>query len=78
VRLTILGHIQRGGSPTAFDRLLATRMGVNAVKFLMDGKSGVMTAMQGRKIEAVPIADCIRDIRPISESYFEMQRFLSR
>jgi 6-phosphofructokinase 1 len=78
VRLTILGHIQRGGSPTAFDRLLATRMGVNAVKFLLDGKSGVMTAMQGRKIEAVPIEDCIREIRPISESYFEMQRFLSR
>jgi 6-phosphofructokinase len=53
-------------------------MGVNAVKFLLDGKSGVMTAMQGRKIEAVPIEDCIREIRPISESYFEMQRFLSR
>ncbi len=78
VRLTILGHIQRGGSPTAFDRLLATRMGVNAVKFLMEGKRGVMTAMQGRKIEAVPIEDAIREIRPISESYFEMQRFLSR
>ena len=78
VRLTILGHIQRGGSPTAFDRLLATRMGVSAVKFLLDGMSGVMTAMQGRKIEPLPIEEAISKIRPISESYFEMQRFLSR
>jgi 6-phosphofructokinase 1 len=78
VRLTILGHIQRGGSPTAFDRLLATRMGVNAVKLLNDGQTGVMTAMQGRKIEAIPIVDAISQIRPISEAYFEMQRFLSR
>jgi 6-phosphofructokinase 1 len=78
VRLTILGHIQRGGSPSAFDRLLATRLGVKAVQFLAEGKSGVMTAMQGRKIEPLPLEEAISQIRPISESYFEMQRFLSR
>lgn len=78
IRTTILGHIQRGGSPTAFDRLLATRMGVHAVSFLLDGKSGVMTAMSGREIKAIPLEEAISSIRPISDSYFEMARFLSR
>ncbi len=78
VRLTILGHIQRGGTPTAFDRLLATRMGVKAVQWLCEGQSGIMTAMQGRKIEPVPLGEAVSKIREISDSYFEMQRFLSR
>jgi 6-phosphofructokinase 1 len=78
IRLTILGHIQRGGSPSAFDRLLATRMGVKAVRVLMDGESGVMVAMQGRKIETIPIEEAVSQLRPISESYFEMAKFLSR
>jgi 6-phosphofructokinase 1 len=42
-RVTILGHIQHGGSPTAYDRLLASRKGLKAVEALLDGKSGVMT-----------------------------------
>ncbi|MCC6613675.1 MAG: 6-phosphofructokinase [Anaerolineae bacterium] len=78
VRLTILGHIQRGGSPSAFDRLLATRMGVHAIKMLLDGKTGVMTAQQGRKMEAIPIEEAVSQLRPLSESYFDMQHFLSR
>lgn len=78
IRLTILGHIQRGGSPTAFDRLLATRMGVKAVELVRDGQSGVMTAISGRKMEAIPLEDAVSQIRPISDSYFEMAHFLSR
>jgi 6-phosphofructokinase 1 len=78
IRLTILGHTQRGGSPSAFDRLLATRMGVHAVRFLTEGKSGVMTAMQGRQIVPVPLEEAISRLRPISDTYFEMARFLSR
>ncbi|HLU09493.1 MAG TPA: 6-phosphofructokinase, partial [Oceanobacillus sp.] len=78
MRLTILGHIQRGGRPTAFDRLLATRMGVKAVRALMDGESGVMTAVVGRKMETIPIEEAIKEIRTISESYFEMAKFLAR
>jgi 6-phosphofructokinase 1 len=78
VRLTILGHIQRGGSPTAFDRLLATRMGVKAVQFLCEGQQGVMVALQGRKMETIPLKEATSQIRPISDAYFEMQRFLSR
>jgi 6-phosphofructokinase 1 len=78
IRLTILGHIQRGGSPTAFDRLLATRMGVKAVRAVMDGESGVMIALNGRKMESIPIEEAISQVRPISDSYFEMARFLAR
>lgn len=78
IRLTILGHIQRGGSPSAFDRLLATRMGVEAVKVLMEGQSGVMVALSGREMKTVPLEDAVSQIRPISESYFEMAKFLAR
>ena len=78
IRLTILGHIQRGGSPTAFDRLLATRMGVKAVQCVRDGLSGMMVALSGREMKPIPIADAISQLRPIGDHYFEMARFLSR
>ncbi|MBK8026615.1 MAG: 6-phosphofructokinase [Chloroflexi bacterium] len=78
IRLTILGHIQRGGSPSAFDRLLATRMGVKAVRVIDAGESGVMVAQQGREMKTIPIEEAISQIRPIRESDFEMARFLSR
>ncbi len=78
IRLTILGHVQRGGSPTAFDRLLATRMGVKAVRTLHEGQSGVMVALSGREIKTIPLTDAISQLRPIGESYFEMEKFLSR
>jgi len=78
IRLTILGHIQRGGKPSAFDRLLATRMGVKAVELLRDGQSGLMVALNGRKMDAIPLQDAISQLRPINEDYFNMARFLSR
>jgi 6-phosphofructokinase 1 len=78
IRVTILGHTQRGGSPTAFDRLLATRMGVKAVQSLMAGETGKMVALNGRKLDLIPLEEAISQLRPISESYFEMARYLSR
>jgi 6-phosphofructokinase 1 len=78
IRLTILGHIQRGGSPTAFDRLLATRMGLKAVEFLREGQFGKMTALAGREIKAIDIEEAVSKLRPISEGYYEMARVLSR
>lgn len=78
IRVTILGHIQRGGKPSAFDRLLATRMGVRSVELLRDGVSGVMVGLNGRKMESVPLTDAISQLRPISEEYFRMAKFLSR
>jgi len=58
-RVTILGHIQRGGTPTAFDRVLATRFGVAAIDAVHDGASGHMVALQAGKIVLVPLADAV-------------------
>ena len=54
-RVTVLGHIQRGGSPTAFDCVLGTRFGVKAVELILAGRFGTMVSLQGNKIEAVPL-----------------------
>jgi 6-phosphofructokinase 1 len=78
IRLTILGHIQRGGGPTAYDRLLATRMGVDAVNWLLAGKSGVMVGRQGRESVAVPLEDCTTKTREIGEGYMDLATMLSR
>jgi 6-phosphofructokinase 1 len=78
IRLTILGHIQRGGSPSAFDRLLATRMGVKAVEVLQEGQSGVMVALDGRDLTTVPIEKAISRVKPLNPNYFELARMLSR
>jgi len=59
-RCTVLGHVQRGGRPTPFDRLLATRYGAAAVRLVADGKYGHMVALRGAEIAAVPIAEAIR------------------
>jgi 6-phosphofructokinase 1 len=77
-RVTILGHIQRGGSPTAYDRLMASRMGVKAVDALLSGMTGVMTGLQGRGIEYVPLEDVVNAKREINMEYFEMVSLLAR
>ncbi len=78
VRLTILGHTQRGGSPSAFDRLLATRMGVAAVHSLLNGETGVMIGRQGREQVAVSLYDVTTKMREIGEEYMKMAYTLSR
>lgn len=77
-RVTILGHIQRGGSPTAYDRLLASRMGVKAVDALLEGKSGVMTGLKGNDIEYIPIEDVIGNKRTVNLEYYQMTKMLAR
>jgi phosphofructokinase-like protein len=64
-RVTILGHIQRGGSPSAFDRVLATRFGVEAVAAVHDGAYGTMVALQGGRIVRVPIADAVAQSKTV-------------
>lgn len=78
IRLTILGHIQRGGTPSAFDRLLATRLGVNATERLINGESSLMVGLDGREISAVPLADVTTKARAIGADYFKMAYMLSR
>jgi len=64
-RVTILGHIQRGGSPSAFDRVLATRFGVEAVAAVHDGDFGMMVALQAGDIVRVPIAEAVAQAKSV-------------
>jgi 6-phosphofructokinase 1 len=61
IRVTVLGHLQRGGSPSAFDRLLGTRFGVRAALCCARGDAGVMVALHGQEIVTVPIEDALRE-----------------
>lgn len=76
-RVTILGHIQRGGRPSAFDRLLATRLGVKAVDAILAGQGDVMMGLRGRDIEAVPLADVVSKQREANLEYYEMAKMLA-
>jgi 6-phosphofructokinase 1 len=76
-RLTVLGHIQRGGSPTAFDRILASRMGTAAVKALSEGQSGIMVGLRGRRIEYIPLNEVVGQVRPLDADIYEMAEVLA-
>lgn len=60
VRVSVLGHMQRGGNPTCFDRVLASRMGVKAVESLLEGKSNFMVGIKDTKLVLTPIAEAIK------------------
>ncbi len=77
-RMTILGHIQRGGSPTAYDRLLASRMGVKAVEALVEGTHGVMTGLKGKGVDFIPLLDVISNKRKVNMEYYHMAKVLAR
>ena len=64
-RVAVIGHLQRGGAPSAFDRILACRLGVLAVEALLDGQTGMMTGLVGNKVE----------LRPLSEAWESRTRF---
>ena len=72
--MTVLGHLQRGGTPTAFDRVLATRLGTAAADLAADGKRGVMVALRGTRIVAVPLADACGEPRGVDPELFEVAR----
>jgi 6-phosphofructokinase 1 len=70
-RVVVLGSIQRGGSPSAFDRMLATRFGIHAVDMVHAGKFGYIAALQGTEIVEVPVAEAIRGTRPVDPKVYE-------
>jgi len=78
VRTTILGHVQRGGRPVAFDRMLATRFGVAAVEVLMRGESGLMVALEGSEIVTRKLEEVIGKKRPINPHHIQLAELLSR
>jgi ATP-dependent phosphofructokinase / diphosphate-dependent phosphofructokinase len=69
-RVTTLGHIQRGGSPTAHDRILATRYGLKAADLVFAGEWGQMAALRGDEIKAVPIADAVAELKTVPEALY--------
>ncbi len=70
-RATILGHIQRGGSPTAYDRVLGTRFGVYAVEMIKEGKFGRMAAIKGTEIIDISLEEAISKTKTVSEKFYE-------
>ena len=76
-RLTVLGHVQRGGSPTAFDRILASRMGTAAVKTLSEAQSGMMIGLRGRRTEYVALNEVVGQVRPLDADLYEMAEVLA-
>jgi phosphofructokinase-like protein len=70
-RVTVLGHVQRGGTPTAYDRVLATRFGVNAADAAHTGEYGVMVSLRGQDIGRVPLADAVRQLKLVPQSRYD-------
>ena len=70
----MLGHVQRGGSPTVFDRVLATRMGVYAVDLIKEGKMARMVALRGDKMVDIPLADVARVRRGVDAEFLDLAR----
>ncbi len=73
-RFVVLGHVQRGGSPTVFDRVLATRMGVHAVDLIKEGKFARMVALRGDKMVEVPLDDVAHKRREVDPEFCELAR----
>jgi phosphofructokinase-like protein len=75
-RCTVLGHIQRGGTPTAFDRVLATRFGVHSIRAVADGAFGSMVALRGTDIIRVPLAEATSTLKVVPpDRYAEAEVF---
>src|SRR5919202_1275529 len=71
-RVTILGHVQRGGTPTAYDRVLATRFGIEAIDAVHEGDFGQMVALRGPDIVRVPIADAVKELKTVDRRIYEV------
>ena len=71
-RAVVLGHIQRGGTPTAFDRVLATRLGVAAIDAAHEGRWGTMPALRGTRIELVGLSEAVESLRTVPPEDYEV------
>ncbi len=73
-RVTVLGHIQRGGTPTAFDRVLGTRYGVKAMELVLEGKFDQMVSLQGNRIVSVPLEKAVGTIKIVPDELYEIAK----
>ena len=77
VRVTILGHLQRGGSPSAYDRILASRLGVGAIEAIKEGQRNVMIGIRNDNVVYVPFSDAIKKDKPLDKSLIQVLDELS-
>lgn len=73
-RIAVLGHVQRGGTPTAFDRVLGTRFGVKAVELAQQGKFGHMVCLKGNEITDVPISQAVSKLKTIDMNLYKIAK----
>ena len=78
MRVTVLGHIQRGGTPSALDRIIATKMGAYSVDLLLEGKSGIMVGIESNKLVTYPISHAWEAKKQINEKDFELALILGK
>jgi 6-phosphofructokinase len=71
-RVTILGRVQRGGTPTAFDRVLATQLGIAAIGLASEGRWGMMAALQGAEVAAAPISEATGRLNTVPDSLYQV------
>ncbi len=78
VRTTVLGHVQRGGAPSAYDRILSTRLGAAAAEALYAGASGVMVGIVGSKITSTPLEEVIKPVNKVKEDLWKLQKAMEK
>lgn len=71
-RVTVLGHLQRGGTPTAFDRVLGTRFGIAAIDLVHANDFGKMVSLQGNEIVAIPLADAVDQLKVVDQELYDL------
>jgi len=71
-RSSVIGHMQRGGAPTVFDRILGLRVGVKAAELIHEGKYGMMAALVGNTAQAVPLHEAVRCLKVVPEEWWQL------
>ena len=77
IKVTVIGHLQRGGSPSALDRLIASRLGFGAVEGLLKGEAGVMAGLQKNEVVYVPFDDAINGVKHPDAELLRMAEIIS-
>jgi 6-phosphofructokinase 1 len=70
----VLGHIQRGGTPTAFDRVLSTRFGVRAMELVLEKKFGNMVCLSGNEIKYAPLEAAVGTLKTVDKKFYELAK----
>jgi phosphofructokinase-like protein len=77
-RSATIGHIQRGGSPTVFDRILGSRVGVKAVEMIHDGEFGKMAALRGTEVIAIPLTEAVGKLKTVPQEWVDLLKVFSK